>query len=86
MAMVDNYCFLEVKGSRADFLKEMNKKALDGYRPIWQTLKEPNSSFFDIFSCYMFRKISTTPQNNLEIKTICNEEGINNFPLYQGEI
>ncbi|KYC53830.1 MAG: hypothetical protein AMQ22_00029 [Candidatus Methanofastidiosum methylothiophilum] len=85
MAMVDEYYFLEVEGSRTDFLRELNKKALDGYRPIWKTLDE-NRILPNEFSCYMFRKISTTPQNNLEIKTICNEEGINNFPLYMGEL
>ena len=55
MAFVDEYQFIQTRGGRDKFLERLNKESLKGWRPIWQNMKDNG----DLFSCYMYRKIST---------------------------
>lgn len=87
MPMADEYQYIEIEGTRQDFIKKLNKEGEQCWIPVWQTMIRPRISITTgYFAIYLYRKYSTTNRSRQEQKIICNEEGINNYPTLGAEI
>lgn len=81
MAMANEYQYIEIEGTKKDWIERMNQEGEKCWIPIWQKMEEPLISH-GTYSCYFYRKYSTTNQSRQEQKIICNEERINNYPQF----